>query len=125
MYSTICATVRWRFCLGSLNNSQSCRSERSPSSVTLHSNPGMPPVCFQSFSGISVHYPCIKIPDYCTKKPDKVDAEVCPGCKYKDAVMSFMCIGFIPGFECKQLGGFRNLCQKTASDIIFREFSAA
>jgi hypothetical protein len=39
----------------------------------------------------------------------KVDAEVCPGYKYKDAVMSFICIGLIPGFECKQLGGFRNL----------------
>jgi hypothetical protein len=23
--------------------------------------------------------------------------------------MSFICIGCIPGFECKQLGGFRNL----------------
>ena len=33
----------------------------------------------------------------------------CPGYKYKDAVMSFICTGFISGFECKQLSGFRNL----------------
>jgi hypothetical protein len=29
--------------------------------------------------------------------------------KYKDATMLFACISFGPGFEYKQLGGFRDL----------------
>jgi hypothetical protein len=39
----------------------------------------------------------------------KVSAEVCPGYKYKDDTILFPCVSFGPGFEYKQLGGFRDL----------------
>jgi hypothetical protein len=62
------------------------RSICPSTAVTLHSNPGL------------LHI-----------KPGGVPAEVCPGYKYKDDTILSLCINFGPGFEYKQLGGFRGL----------------
>jgi hypothetical protein len=49
-----------------------------------------------------------------------------PGYKYKDDTILFPCISFCPGFEYKQLGGFRDLnAAKQPCRNIFRDLSAA
>jgi hypothetical protein len=50
----------------------------------------------------------------------QVSAEVCPGYKYKDDTILFPCISFGPGFEYKQLSGFRDL---KAAKQPFRTYS--
>ena len=78
-------------------------------SVTLHLIPGITLVCFQSFSGIQLHYHCTKIPESCTQNPDEIPAEVCPGYKYKDDTILFPCVGFCPGSKYKPVDEFRDL----------------
>jgi hypothetical protein len=45
----------------------------------------------------------------CTQMPESrlFVFNLFPEYKYKYAIMSFICIGLIPRFECKQLGEFR------------------
>ena len=79
---------------------------------------------FNPFPGFKCIVAALKSRTVAHKTRTKVSAEVCSGYKYKDDTILFPCISFDPGFEYKQLSGFRdiNAANSPSEDIVGFEY---